>query len=112
MSYYQILAGSLAMVFVNGITQFAELLVSVNRIQEFLENEEHQQLPAIRRSISSNMSDNKVVLKNVTAAYDRNLGEPTLKKINIKVEKNCLLGIIGPVGSGKSSLLQTILGNC
>lgn len=35
--------------------------------------------------------------------------EPTLRSINIDLPKGKLIGVIGPVGAGKSSLLQVIL---
>jgi ABC-type cobalamin/Fe3+-siderophores transport system ATPase subunit len=38
-------------------------------------------------------------------------GKITLKDINIKVKKGELVCIIGNIGSGKSSLLQTIIGD-
>ncbi|CAH1169239.1 unnamed protein product [Phyllotreta striolata] len=109
MSYYQILAQTLAGVFVSGITQFAELLVSIGRIQNFLENEEYRSQRVLNKR-SSNPEDDVLVLKNVTATYDRNSSDEILKNINVKATKDSLIGIIGPVGSGKSSLLQTILG--
>ncbi|XP_072383363.1 ATP-binding cassette sub-family C member 4-like isoform X2 [Diabrotica undecimpunctata] len=110
MSYYQILANTLAGVFVNGLTQIAELLVSISRIEEFLENEEHKELPALRRSISSNVNEEMVSCKNMVASWNENSLDPVLKNLNFKLGKNTLLGVIGPVGSGKSSLLQSILG--
>ena len=35
---------------------------------------------------------------------------PTLRDINLEVPRGQLLGIAGPVGSGKSSLISAILG--
>ncbi|KAI2473971.1 ATP-binding cassette sub-family C member 4 isoform X2 [Diabrotica virgifera virgifera] len=110
MSYYQILANTLAGVFVNGLTQIAELLVSINRIEEFLENEEHKELPALKRSVISNVNEEMVACKNMVASWNENSLDPVLKNLNFKLGKNTLLGVIGPVGSGKSSLLQSILG--
>jgi ABC-type Mn2+/Zn2+ transport system ATPase subunit len=36
--------------------------------------------------------------------------EPLLKNLNIEISNKELLAIAGPVGSGKTSLLMTILG--
>ncbi|CAG9854513.1 unnamed protein product [Phyllotreta striolata] len=110
MSYYQILANTLAGSFVNSITQYAELMVSINRMQDFLESEEHQQPRLLSRGLSSDGSKDMVVLKDVTAVYDESSSEPALKNINIRMGSDFLLGVMGPVGSGKSSLLQTLLG--
>ncbi len=46
--------------------------------------------------------------KNVTFGYDKN--RPVLKNISFKVNAGETLGIIGTTGSGKSSLLQVIMG--
>ncbi|XP_070491925.1 probable multidrug resistance-associated protein lethal(2)03659 [Chironomus tepperi] len=42
-------------------------------------------------------------------AEDKNEYKLTLNKINLKVQRGKLVGILGHVGAGKSSLLQTIL---
>ncbi|KAI8599078.1 P-loop containing nucleoside triphosphate hydrolase protein [Dissophora ornata] len=39
------------------------------------------------------------------------LGPTYLKKLNLKVPRGALIAVVGPVGSGKSSLLQAIVGN-
>ncbi len=44
-----------------------------------------------------------IELKNV---YKKINGKWILKDINLKIEKNCLIGIFGPNGSGKSTLLK------
>jgi ATP-binding cassette subfamily C (CFTR/MRP) protein 4 len=51
-----------------------------------------------------------VRLKHVTAKWDLHSSETTLEDINLKVERGKLYIVIGMVGSGKSSLLSTILG--
>ena len=51
-----------------------------------------------------------IQLNNVSSKWDLNLQETTLQDINLEVEKGKLYLLIGTVGSGKSSFLQTILG--
>ncbi|XP_035902428.1 probable multidrug resistance-associated protein lethal(2)03659 isoform X2 [Anopheles stephensi] len=34
---------------------------------------------------------------------------PTLSELNVQFKRGCLIGIVGPVGSGKSSILQVLL---
>ena len=51
-----------------------------------------------------------MVLDHVTAKWQRNLVENTLEDIDLKLEKGKLYMVIGMVGSGKSSLLSSILG--
>lgn len=52
---------------------------------------------------------NKILeLQNITVGY--NAAEPILPSINLDVYENDFLGIIGPNGGGKTTLLRTILG--
>lgn len=52
---------------------------------------------------------NKILeIKNITVGYDPN--KPVLNEINLTVFENDFLGIIGPNGGGKTTLLKTILG--
>lgn len=46
-------------------------------------------------------------IENVTVGYNR---EPVLKKVNLTIYERDFLGIIGPNGGGKTTLLKTILG--
>ena len=50
--------------------------------------------------------------KNVNLVYDQDKLEPTfaLKDINISIEENRFVGVLGPSGSGKSSLLYLLAG--
>lgn len=55
------------------------------------------------------MINNKILeLKNITVQYE--LNTPVLDNVNLTVYKNDYLGIIGPNGGGKTTLLKTILG--
>ncbi|MCB0742950.1 MAG: ATP-binding cassette domain-containing protein, partial [Ignavibacteriae bacterium] len=49
-----------------------------------------------------------IELVNVSAGYKPS--EPIIKDINLKVEEKEFLGIIGPNGGGKTTLLKVILG--
>ncbi|CAG9863640.1 unnamed protein product [Phyllotreta striolata] len=111
MSYFNQLSMTLTGIFVRGITEIAELFTSVSRLQDFLDNEEYnyEQMENIIKKEDEN-SKSAIYLKNVTAKWNINLSESVLKDITMDVNKGKLIGIIGPVGSGKSSLLQTILG--
>lgn len=51
----------------------------------------------------------KVNLKNVSFKYDK-FSEDTLKSININVQPGEKIAIVGPSGSGKSSLAKILLG--
>ncbi len=48
-----------------------------------------------------------ICLDNVTFAYDR---QPVLDNVTLHVEAGCNLGIVGPNGGGKTTLLKIVLG--
>jgi len=54
------------------------------------------------------MNDTVIELTGVTAGYSR--AHPALRSVNLKVERNQFLAIIGPNGGGKTTLLKVILG--
>ncbi|CAH1104965.1 unnamed protein product [Psylliodes chrysocephalus] len=111
MSYFNILSQSMSTMFVRGIAEIAELIVAIRRVEEFLLNEEYR---AVVKTQNNNdkifFNKTLVSLKDLTVKWNVNSKENVLKKINFDANKGQLVGIIGPVGSGKSSLLQTILG--
>ena len=54
------------------------------------------------------MSDIKIIeLNNIWVYYD---DIPVLEDVSLQVESNDFLGIIGPNGGGKTTLLKVILG--
>ncbi|KAI4466024.1 atp-binding cassette sub-family c [Holotrichia oblita] len=100
--YFNLLQAALAVFLPNAIQMGAESLVSMRRLKEFLLLEERP---------SSNIhktNDKTIDVTNVDAKWtDEAI---TLKKINFSVPAGKLCAIIGPVGSGKSSILQALLG--
>ncbi|KAK3795778.1 hypothetical protein RRG08_031859 [Elysia crispata] len=102
----------------------AEVMIGINRIQKFLMLEELQkvtdkQKQARHGKIVNGLSggnleeklDYSVDLRNLTAKWEDNSALPsTLEDITVKVRPGSLVAVIGPVGSGKTSLLMTILG--
>lgn len=120
MSYFNILSQTMSSMFVRGISEMAELFVAIKRLQEFLMNEEFEDTS--KSDNNNDLNDDKgnkshkvnenisVELQNVTAKWNKTKSENALSDISVSVDKGSLLGIIGPVGSGKSSFLQTLLG--
>ncbi len=56
------------------------------------------------------MTDSKralITLENITAGYD---GKPVLKDVNMEVLPGDFIGVIGPNGGGKTTLIKVILG--
>lgn len=52
---------------------------------------------------------NKIEIKNLTYYYD-DTQKPAIENINIKIEKGEKIGIVGQVGSGKTTLMNIIAG--
>jgi len=82
---------------------------SLDRIDKIL-----QTVPAVRdreNAASLERTDGQIIFENVGFSYDgaRNSAAPaTLKAINLSIEPGQVLGIVGPPGSGKSTLISLI----
>lgn len=64
-----------------------------------------------RKLSSAYINDSWAVkLTNVTAKWEAGQSEETLDNLNLEIEKGKLYGVIGMVGSGKSSFFSAILG--
>ncbi|XP_074034753.1 ATP-binding cassette sub-family C member 4 isoform X2 [Leptinotarsa decemlineata] len=80
----------------------SETIISIKRLQAFLVLEEKE------TSNIEIIDENKIEIRNVTACWTPSI--PTLTNISLKIQQGTLCAIIGPVGAGKSSLLQLLLG--
>lgn len=137
-AYYNILRVTMTVFFPQGIGQLAETLVSIRRIQNYMMYEEiYDQLDAngekrfteslssleeeaesdgdftqddIERLNAAHLSQAGVIVKNLKAKWDEDSTEYTLDNVNLRAQPGTLVAVIGPVGAGKSSLFQAILG--
>ncbi|XP_034253883.1 probable multidrug resistance-associated protein lethal(2)03659 [Thrips palmi] len=103
--YFNILQESLTIYFPMAIQKLAECVVAIRRMEEFLLKPESS---AIMTSQSITGST-EVLLKNVDAKWTEDQQFNTLENLNLSISPGMLVGVIGQVGSGKSSLLQLIL---
>lgn len=120
-SFYNILKSVMITDFPQGISLLAESLVSVKRIETFLLFDEvhpdalrvshdPKKIPTSTPLLhSSSKKSVGVYLQNVSAKWVGNLHEDTLCHINFNVGPKQLVAIVGPVGSGKTSLLHAIM---
>jgi ATP-binding cassette subfamily B multidrug efflux pump len=85
------------------LTMLFDALTSVNRLFDFykLENKE-----SIIKSESPKQKNTTLEIENLNLTLENT---QLLKNIFLNVEKNEIIGLIGPVGSGKSLLLKSIL---
>ncbi|CAG9809558.1 unnamed protein product [Chironomus riparius] len=130
-SLYQIIATVLSQMFVRGIAEIAEALVAMERLQNLLVcdekiedimisdkvcNENGNGLANVKDKADDKVPSNIILqMDNVCCRWNAITEEPktecrlTLDSINLTVHRGKLIGILGHVGAGKSSLLQTIL---
>ncbi|XP_066141508.1 ATP-binding cassette sub-family C member 4-like [Euwallacea fornicatus] len=107
MSYLNVVCQIMSQMFVRGISEMAELIVAIKRLEEFMLNEEYvPHSPNLNGDLATKHS---VLLEDLTVKWNAKLSDNALENISMNINRGDLIGIIGPVGSGKSSLLQTIL---
>ncbi|KAJ8960745.1 hypothetical protein NQ318_020038 [Aromia moschata] len=122
-SYYQILRETMTVYFPQGIAMVAEAMVSVSRIQKFMMTEEtvigdptpldpstkyklRIVLDSERRPLKPNDTAHIGIVHGMAIYAD----EICLEDVNLEVEPGQLTAVVGPVGAGKTCLLNLILG--
>ncbi|XP_008187158.1 probable multidrug resistance-associated protein lethal(2)03659 isoform X2 [Acyrthosiphon pisum] len=131
-AFFSVLQQPMTRFFGRGLAQLAELKISLKRIQNFmLLEEKDSKIPnlstsavkpltigVIKSDINTDNLDIKknpcsngfgIVFSNASAKWTDIQTCNTLENINLNIIPGRLVAIIGPVGSGKSSLLQAVL---
>lgn len=120
---YDVLRPVITILFSVSISSIAEVNISLLRIQKFLSYAEQElEVKSVKNGVSKNASNGSLVpyhspvevrarllLENVNAKWLEENSESTLKGINLSISSNQVVAVIGPVGSGKSSLLNVFL---
>ncbi|XP_050309352.1 probable multidrug resistance-associated protein lethal(2)03659 [Anthonomus grandis grandis] len=119
-SFYNTIKNAMTNSFPQGVTDLAEMLISIKRIEDFLKFHEvkppqinqlkskiiHTSTPLINAASKKSVG---VYMHDVSAKWSCNSNENTLSKINFSVGPKELVAIVGEVGSGKTSLLHVIM---
>ena len=93
------------------ITAIVEASVAVGRITSYLTAEELQSDAVIREEAVEETGEESVRVRDATFTWNKNEERRALQDINFSANKGELTCIVGRVGSGKSSLLQAMLGD-
>ncbi|XP_069678144.1 ATP-binding cassette sub-family C member 4-like [Periplaneta americana] len=106
-TFLGILAFPFATCFLVAIIDGTETMVSIKRLQEFLLSEEFKAITEDETTHKDKIQPSHVTLRNVTANWRHGFA---LRDVTMNAKEGQLVAVIGTVGSGKSSLLQVILG--
>lgn len=87
------------------IYMFSQAQASLKRIQEVVDTETSIQSPASGKEAQGYQID----FDHVSFRYDEEAAEGTLRDIHLTIQENERIGIVGPTGSGKSSLVGLML---
>ncbi|KAG0695817.1 P-loop containing nucleoside triphosphate hydrolase protein, partial [Suillus ampliporus] len=110
-SLFNLLHFPLAM-FSQVTSNIIEALVSVKRLTSFLHAEELQQDALTKTQKNSlNIGDEVLSIKGGEFQWKKQDIISALEDVNLTVRKGELVGVLGRVGSGKSSLLSAIIGD-
>lgn len=93
------------------ITSIIEASVAVGRLTEFFVAEEVQPDAIAIGSAAEERGDDAVIIQNGTFSWNRHEPKDVLRAIDFAGRKGELTCVVGRVGSGKSSILQSILGD-
>ena len=112
LALYNVVKLSMCNFFPLAIQMGSETLISIKRIQDFLLLEE------VHETSSSNVIETTFIgnngslkLKQVTGKWSEQNEGNTIDGVTFEAKSGQLVAIVGPVGSGKGSILQAILGN-
>lgn len=91
-------------------TETENLLVAIERLQDYAENLSQEGVPEEYRMPSPPVdwpNEGGIVFKDVVVKYRPEL-EPVLKKISFQIKPKEKIGIVGRTGAGKSTLTQVL----
>lgn len=117
LSFLTLLTMPLSQVF-QSIPEVISALACIGRIQAFLECETRDDFRQVFAGMKRNPGkasvenilpfESKVLIKNGSFGWEAD--KPVLRDVNIRIPKRSLTIVVGPVGSGKSTLCKALLG--
>ncbi|KAJ5197024.1 hypothetical protein N7449_007503 [Penicillium cf. viridicatum] len=93
------------------ITSIIESSVAVTRLVEYFTAEELQPDAVVLQDPVAHPGDESVRVRDASFTWNRHSGETVLENVDLSARKGELTCIVGRVGAGKSSLLQSLLGD-
>lgn len=108
-AFYNVIRLNMCNFFVQASAQIAEANVSIKRLNDFLLNDEKPTHSNNETQLSNDLLEHSITITNAVAKWDQSMSNNLFENLNIKVKRGSTVAIIGPVGSGKSSLLSLIL---
>jgi len=104
---YSLIEDDLLNFFPLAISSATESYVAIRRMEAFLLKEEATDAIVERPKTSARLGEVKI--QDLGANWTGESTDNTLDQLNVTIEPGSLVGVIGSVGSGKSSFLQLIL---
>ncbi|KAF9525987.1 multidrug resistance-associated ABC transporter [Crepidotus variabilis] len=109
-SLFMLLQFPLAM-FSQVTSNIIEAIVSIQRLSSFLNADELRfDSRKVLTASSALPGDEVLSIREGSFSWSKNSKQPTLEGITLSVKKGELIGVLGKVGAGKSSLLAAIIG--
>ena len=105
LSYVKAILFSLLMLS-NVVMQIVMAQASIDRANEVLD--EKPSITDENADPSLKIEDGSIEFKNVSFKYSKDSENDVLENINLKINSGDVIGILGPTGSGKTSLVQLI----
>ncbi|KAM0353414.1 hypothetical protein ACHAP4_008660 [Fusarium culmorum] len=93
------------------ITSIVEASVAIGRLTSFLTAEELQPNAITIKPAPEQLGEESIIIRDGTFSWNRHENKSTLTDIEYTAYKGELSCVVGRVGSGKSSFLQSILGD-
>ncbi|XP_074597589.1 ATP-binding cassette sub-family C member 4-like [Brevipalpus obovatus] len=105
-----VIKGSLTVSLSQGFAALCESYASLRRIQDFLQLEEVSSPTRRQKSPKNTGEAARIEVTNMTSYWTSDCKQSCLYNISFKLSPGELLTVVGPVGSGKTSLLLSLMG--